>query len=132
MFRRITASLATAALSGAMLAFGSLPAVASTAQTFAIPGIHGISAWGTYARTGSRVRVTVCVMDIARDVYGGAAAGVAYQGGHHQTVSAVVVGYRHSACRTMTSRYTSHLAVDALSGWRDGKVRQVGRVKQVY
>ena len=132
MYRRIIASSAVAVLGGAALLLGAVPAAASTAHTFAIPGVHGISAWGSYERTGPGVRVTVCVKDTARDVYGGAAAGVAYQGAHHQAVSAVVIGYRHSACRTMMTRYTSHLAVDALSGWRNGKVRQVGRVRQVF
>jgi hypothetical protein len=82
---------------------------------------------------GPKVRITVCVRDTARDVYGGAAAGVAFGGSHRQVVvSAVAIGYRHSSCQTMTSTYTIHLVVDAVSGWPNGKVRKAGRVKQVY
>jgi hypothetical protein len=78
------------------------------------------------------VRVTVCVTVNARGVYGGAAAGIAYDGSRRQVVSAVVVGFRHTACRTMLTRYTAHLVVDAVSGWRNGKVRQTGRFRQIY
>jgi hypothetical protein len=139
MLRRTTAvaMLSCAVVSGATLGIGTPPASAATSSssrvhTFAIPGIYGISAWGNYERVGSKVRIAVCVKDTARDVYGGAAAGVAFDGAQHQVVSAVAIGYRHSACQTMTSKYTSHLAVDAVSGWPDGKVRKAGRVKQVY
>jgi hypothetical protein len=136
MLRHTTAvaMLSSAVVSGATLGIGALPAAAATSSvhTFAIPGIYGISAWGNYERVGSKVRITVCVKDTARDVYGGAAAGVAFDGAQRQIVSAVAIGYRHRGCQTMTSRYTSHLAVDAVSGWPDGKVRKAGRVKQVY
>jgi hypothetical protein len=138
MLRRTTAvaMLSCAVASGATLGIGALPASAATSgssvHTFAIPGIYGISAWGNYERVGSKMRIIVCVKDTARDVYGGAVAGVAFDGAQRQVASAVAIGYRHSACQAMTSRYTSHLAVDAVSGWPDGKVRKAGRVKQVY
>ncbi|MBV9451153.1 MAG: hypothetical protein JO345_35225 [Streptosporangiaceae bacterium] len=117
-----------------MIALTTLPAVAApdNVHTFAIPGVHGISAWGNYLRTGPTVRITVCVKDTAHDVYGGAAAGVAYDARHHQAVTAITIGYGHTGCQTMTSRYTAHLVVDTLSGWRDGKVRQAGPARQVY
>ncbi|HEX6522730.1 MAG TPA: hypothetical protein VF070_22405 [Streptosporangiaceae bacterium] len=135
MFRRIATVAGTAIVSGAVLALTTLPAVAApgNVHTFAIPGVHGISAWGSYLHTGPTVRVTVCVKDMARDVYGGAAAGVAYDdGGHRQAVTAITIGYGHTGCRTMTSRYTTHLGVDALSGWPNGKVRQAAPARQVY
>jgi len=127
-------TVAVAVLSGTVLALGAFPAAAAsrTARTFGIPGVYGISGWGSYQRTGSVVRVSICLEDNARGVYGGAAAGVAYDGAHHQVATAVVVGFRHTSCRTMTSRYTSHLVVDVISGWPDRRVRQVGRVTQVY
>jgi hypothetical protein len=126
--------LCVAVLGSALLVFWALPASAATRgpHTFSIPGVHGIGAWGSYQHVGLKVRVTVCVRDLAPGVYGGAAAAVATQGGRRQTIAAVVVGYQHTACRTMTSAYTSHLAVDALSGYRDGKVRQVGHIRQIY
>ncbi len=134
MFRRIAAVVAV--VSGVLLGAAALPANASAAtgdvRSFAIPGVYGIGAWGNYVRSGPTVRITVCVTVNARYVYGGAAAGIAYDGSHRRTVTAVVVGYRHTGCRTMTTRYTDHLVVDAVSGWRNGKVRQAGRVRQIY
>jgi hypothetical protein len=130
VFRRIV----IAVVSGALLTAGALPAAAATSgvHSFSIPGVYGIGAWGSYQRVGARTRITVCVEDTARGVYGGAAAAVAYGGGRHQTVAAVVVGYRHMACQVMITSYTNHLIVDALSGWRNGRVRQAGRPRQIY
>jgi hypothetical protein len=42
------------------------------------------------------------------------------------------VGYHHPRCTTMALPYTDHLVVDAVSGYRNGKVRQHGQVKQIY
>ena len=141
MFRRI---IIAAVVCGAVLGAGALPANATATSThssgvragevhsFSIPGVYGIGAWGNYTRLGPTVRITVCLTVNARGVYGGAAAGIAYNGPHRQTVTAVVVGFGHTGCRTMLARYTNHLVVDAVSGWRNGKVRQVGRVRQIY
>jgi hypothetical protein len=118
-----------------LLAAGTLPAAAATdvVHTFSIPGVYGISAWGSYQRADAGTRVTVCVEDTARGVYGGAAAAFAYDSGRpHQTVAAVTIGFDHISCRTMITSYTNHLTVDALSGWRDGKVRQAGHSRQIY
>ena len=32
----------------------------------------------------------------------------------------------------MVTRYTGHLVVEALSGYKNGKVRQRGQLKRVY
>ena len=105
---------------------------ADSQHFFSIPGVHGINAWGNYQRSGRQVRVTVCVTDTAGDVYGGAAAAVAFGGHDHQSVAATTIGYRHAACRTMVSGDTSHLTAVAVSGYRNGTVRQRGRVITVY
>jgi len=76
----------------------------------------------------------VCVEDTAPSVYGAAAVGVAFDSSyrHHDSVSAVTIGYDHTQCHAMTTRYTSHLVVEALSGYQNGKVRQRGKAKQIY
>jgi hypothetical protein len=43
----------------------------------------------------------------------------------------VTVGYHHTQCRASLTRYTSHLVVEALSGYKNGKVRQRGKLKRV-
>jgi hypothetical protein len=132
MFNRIAA--VTAAIVAAVFSMGALPANAATSnvRSFSIPGVYGIGAWGNYQRVGSRTRITVCVKDTARGVYGGAAAGVAFDGSRNQTVTAVVVGDGHTTCRSMLTGYSDHLVVAALSGWPNRTVRQRGRVRQIY
>ncbi len=138
MLNRVATAAASAAIvlsaAVAMLGLGALPAAAatSTVRTFSIPGVYGIGAWGSYQHVGSKMRITVCVRDTARSVYGGAAAGVAFTGPRRQVVTAVVVGYGHTSCQTMTTGYTDHLVVAALSGWPNRTVRQHGHVRQIY
>jgi hypothetical protein len=76
--------------------------------------------------------VTVCVEDTARGVYGAAIVGPAFDSGcrSHDIVSAV--SYGNTQCRVTLARYTSHLVVEALSGYKNGKVRQRGKLKRVY
>jgi hypothetical protein len=132
MLRRISVAAACVA----MLAFSALPAsaVASSSHAFSIPGVYGVRAWGSYSSTGAKIQVTVCVQDTARSIYGAAAVGLAFDSGyrHHDNVSVVTIGYAHTQCRAMTTRYTSHLVVEALSGYKNGKVRQHGMPKRIY
>jgi hypothetical protein len=119
-----------------MVALSALPASAATSRihVFSIPGVYGVRAWGTYYETGIRVRVSVCVEDTAPSVYGAAAVGLAFDSsyGHHENVGAATIGYDHTQCHAMTMRYTSHLVVEALSGYQNGKIRQRGKPKQIY
>lgn len=135
MLRRI-AVIAASAASAAALACGALPvpAAASPIHRFGIPGVYGVRAWGSYQHTGTKVWVAVCVKDVARDVYGAAAAGLAFDSSyrHHDDVSVTAVGYGHTQCRAMVTRDTEHLVVGALSGYRNGKVRRHGAPKRIY
>jgi len=132
MFRRISVIAACAVA----LAFGALPASAATSpgHMFSIPGVYGVRASGTYYNTGTRVRITLCIEDTARSVYGAAAVGLAFDSSYrrHDNVSTVTIGYDHTQCHVMITRYTSHLVVAALSGYKNGKVRQHGKLKRIY
>jgi hypothetical protein len=132
MLRRIPVIVACIAA----LAFSALPAAAATRHIhdFGIPGVYGVRAWGTYNDTGTRVRVTVCVEVTARSVYGAAAVGLAFDSSYrrHDNVSAVTIGDGHTQCRFMVTRYVRHLVVEALSGYKNGAVRQRGRLKRIY
>jgi hypothetical protein len=132
MLRRI----AVIAASAAMLACGALPAsaAASPIHAFGIPGVYGVRAWGSYQDTGMKVRVTVCVKDVAHGVYGAAAAGLAFDSSYqrHDDVSATAIGYGHTQCRVTTTRYMGHLVVEALSGYSNGKVRRHSIPKRIY
>ncbi len=132
MLRRIPVIAACAAT----LAFSALPTSAATSHVhrFGIPGVYGVHSWGTYSGAGAGIRVTVCVEVTAPSVYGAAAVGLAFDSSyrHHRNVSTVTVGYDHAQCRAMVTRYTSHLVVEALSGYENGKIRQRGKLKRVY
>jgi hypothetical protein len=132
MLRRI----AVIAASAVTLACGTLPAsaAASPIHRFGIPGVYGVRAWGSYQHTGTKVRVAVCVKDVARDVYGAAAAGLAFDSGyrHHDDVSVTAIGYGRTQCQAMVTPYTGHLVVGALSGYRNGKVRRHSTPKRIY
>ncbi len=132
MLRRISAAAAGAVL--LVLGAPSASAATSRVHMFGIPGVYGVRAWGSYYDSGTRAVITVCVEDTARDVYGAAAVGLAFDPGyrHHASVSAVTIGDNHTQCRTMITEYTSHLVVEALSGYQHGKVRQHGRPKLIY
>ena len=129
-------SIFVVASCAAMLALSALPASAATSRVhaFSIPGVYGVRAWGSYSQTGIRVRVSVCVEDTAPSVYGAAAVALAFDSSyrHHDTVGAVTIGDDHTQCHTMTTRYTSHLVVEALSGYQNGKIRQRGKPRQIY
>ena len=127
---------AVIAICAATLACGTLPAsaAASPIHTFGIPAVYGVQAWGSYQHTGTKIRVAVCVKDVARDVYGAAAAGLAFDSGyrHHDDASATAIGYGHMQCRALVTRYSGHLVVEALSGYRNGKVRSHSTPKWIY
>jgi hypothetical protein len=128
--------IAVIAAGAAALAGGTLPASAAAGgiHAFSIPGVPGVRAWGSYRDTGAGVRVTVCVQDVVRAVYGAAAVGLAFDSGYqrHDNVSAAAIGYGHEKCRVMVTRYTGHLVVEALSGNANGGVRRLGTPKRIY
>ena len=132
MLRRI----AVIAASAATLACGALPASAAADRihAFSIPGVSGVRAWGSYQDTGAGVRITVCVEDAAPGIYGAAAVGLAFDSSYrrHDDVSAATIGYGHTRCRMMVKRYTGHLVVEALSGYKNGQVRQQGKPRRIY
>ena len=78
--------------------------------------------------------MTVCVEDTARGVFGALAAGPAFDSGYrrHDIVSAVTVGYHHTQCRVTLARCTSHLVIEALSGYKTARSARRGKLKRVY
>jgi hypothetical protein len=132
MLRRISVFAACVAT----LTFSAVPAATATSRIhgFSIPGVYGVRAWGIYHDTGTRVQVSVCAEVTARSVYGAAAIGLAFDSSyrHHDNVSAVTIGDDRARCRVMVTRYAGHLVVEALSGYKNGKVRQHGELKRIY
>lgn len=135
MLRKLSVVVSAVALLGVSAALPASAAVNSShpkPHNFSIPGVTGISAWGSYLKSGGKVKVTVCVKDTSSSILGGAAVGVAFsKSGKDKSVGATVLGDGHSSCRSMTTAYTAHLYVDSVAAGKNGKDR-VSRVKRVY
>ena len=133
MLRRIS----IAAAASAMLALGALPASASTMHpkfhSFSIPGLPGVSAWGNYYKTGSKVTVTVCVKDTAKDISLATAIAIAsdktYR--HYKGVVANAFGDGQHVCKTITAKYTTHLSVSSASVNTKDKAK-LSKIKNIY
>jgi hypothetical protein len=132
MLRRISVVAACVAV----LALSALPAAAATSRihTFSIPGVYGVRAWGTYVDVRTKVQITVCVQDTARNVYGAGTVGLVFTSNYqrHNSVGAVTIGYDQTQCHAMVTPYTAHLVVAAFSGGKGGKVHQNGKPRRIY
>ena len=122
----------------AMLALSALPASAAATQSsthaLSFPGLHGVKAWGTYARTSKGVDIHVCAEDMARGVFAAGAVTVASNASNtlHTNLGAVAFGYHQSICRSMTVRYTSHLSIYTATWTTAGKVGSRSKAKIIY
>jgi hypothetical protein len=133
MLRRI--SLIAAAT--AMLALSALPASAATQSSthkLSFPGLHGVTAWGTYVKTSRGVRVNVCANDNAHGIFAAGAVVVASNASKklHTNIGAVAFGYHQQICRTMTLRYSAHLQVYTFTGTKKGTIGTRSKTKTVY
>src|SRR5437764_44979 len=101
-----------------------------------------IACAGGHGRTGTAL-ACLAILDgvpsteavaFVREHYDPHAVGLAFDSRYrrHGNVSAVTVGYHRTQCRAILTRYTSHLVVEALSGYKNGKVRRRGELKRVY
>jgi hypothetical protein len=140
MLRKLStaATASTVAAAVAMLGFSTLPAAAATTahpkvHNFTMPHVVGISAWGSYYASGNRVHVTVCVKETASNVAFALASGVAFgkSTSHSQQVVAQILGRGKAVCRSMTTKDTTHLYVQASSGTTDGHLH-FGKLKRLY
>jgi hypothetical protein len=134
MLRRFSLTAAATA----MLALSALPASAAATQPsthkLSFPRLHGVKAWGTYARTSRGIDIHVCAEDMARNVFAAGAVTVASNAGNtrHANLGAVAFGYHQSICRTMMVRYTSHLSVYTATWTTAGKIGSRSKAKIIY
>jgi len=134
MLRRLSAIAAGAT----MLALSALPASAATATTtthkLSFASLSGVSAWGTYARSGSHVKVHVCVEDTTKGEFAAAAVFLAYNSSYskHQKGGAVDIGYHDTQCVNFNLVYTSHLKIYSFVGGSNGKIVRQSKTKGVY
>ena len=143
MLRRISTIIAAAA----MVILSALPvsaatisssthaaAKSSTTHKISFPGLHGVSAWGTYTRSGSKVRVNVCAEDTAHGVFAAGAVTLALNGSQTKSskFGAVDIGYHQTSCVSENLRYTTHLRVYTFVGGSNGKIVAQSKTKGIY
>ena len=114
----------------------SATAASSGTQTFTVPAISGdniVSAYGSYAKTGARVKVTVCAKQTGKAFSVGAIALAYNASGASKNIGAVVLtGLGTSSCGTTTFLfYTAHLKVHAFIG-NNGTIVKTGPVLTLY
>lgn len=110
----------------------------SGSGSFTVPGIPGenvLSAYGSYTKINSaRVKVTICVKQLAKAFAVGAEAVVYNSSGASQNVGAIVLSGsgQTSDCSTLTFLlYTAHLKVHTYIG-NNGAITKTGPVKTIY
>ena len=134
MLRRIS----LIAGSAAMVALSALPASAApmhaTAHKLHFPGLHGVKAWGTYAKVKTGLKVHVCAEDTARGVFASGAVVVVKNSTRKLQVNlgAVAFGYHQSICRDMTLRYSAHMQVYTFTANNKGQINHRSKTKNVF
>jgi len=140
MLRRISTIIAAAA----MLILGALPVSAATLSSLSstsssthkisFPGLHGLDAWGSYTRSGSKVRVSVCAGVADHGIFAVGAVTLDSNANYSKSAKfgAVAIGYHQASCVTETVRYTSHLRVYTFIGGSNGRIAAQSKTKSIY
>ena len=124
--------------SAAMVAFSALPASAApmhvTTHQLHFPGLHGVKAWGTWAKVSKGLKVHVCAEDTAKGVFASGAVVVASNSTKKfsTNVGAVAFGYPHSICRNMTLRYSAHAKIYTFTANNKGQINHRSKTKNLF
>ena len=124
--------------SAAMVALSALPASAApmhvTTHKIAFPGLHGVKAWGTWAKVSKGLKVHVCAEDTARGVYASGAVVVVKNSTRKfsTNLGAVAFGYHHSICRNMTLRYSAHVQIYTFTANNKGQMNHRSKTKHLF
>ena len=134
MLRRISTILAAAA----MLILSALPVSAATLSSsthkLSFPGLHGVDAWGSYTKTGTKVKISVCAGVAIHGIYAAGAVALDSNANYSKTAKfgAVDIGYREAACVTENLRYTNPLRIYTFIGGSNGRIAAQTKTKTVY
>jgi hypothetical protein len=121
-----------------MLALSALPASAapmhSSTHKLSFPGLHGVKAWGTYAKVKKGLKVHVCAEDNAKGVFASGAVVVAKNSTRkfQTNLGAVAFGYHQSICRDMTLRYSAHVQVYTFTANNKGQINHRSKTKNLF
>jgi hypothetical protein len=124
--------------SAAMVALSALPASAapmhSTTHKISFPGLHGVKAWGTYAKVSKGLKVHVCAEDTVRGVFASGAVVVASNSTRKfsTNVGAVAFGYHQTICRDMTLRFSAHAKIYTFTANNKGQINHRSKTKNLF
>jgi len=124
--------------SAAMVALSALPASAApthvTTHKIAFPGLHGVKAWGTWAKVSKGLKVHVCAEDTAKGVFASGAVLVASNSTGRLTLNlgAVAFGYHQTICRDMTLRVSAHAKVYTFTANNKGQITHRSKTKKLF
>ena len=134
MLRRISTIFAAAAI----LVLSALPVSAATmsssTHTLSFPGLHGVDAWGSYTKSGSKIRVSVCAGVADHGIYAVGAVALSSNANNSksQKFGAVAIGYHAASCVTENLKYTNHLRIYTVIGGNNGKIAKQSKTKSIY
>jgi len=121
-----------------MVALSALPASAApmhaTTHKLHFPGLHGVKAWGTYAKVTKGLKVHVCAEDTARGVFASGAVVVVKNSTRkfQANLGAVAFGYHQSICRNMTLRYSAHVQIYTFTANNKGQINHRSKTKTLF
>jgi len=124
--------------SAAVVALSALPASAApmhaTTHKIAFPGLHGVKAWGTWAKVSKGLKVHVCAEDTAKGVFASGAVVVASNSTGRLTLNlgAVAFGYHQTICRDMTLRVSAHAKVYTFTANNKGQITHRSKTKKLF
>jgi hypothetical protein len=131
-------TLSTMAAAAALLGLTALPASAASASSprvhaFSVPGVSGVRAWGSYAKSSGKVSITLCVKDTSAKVNLALVIGIAMNTSftRHDDITAEAHGKGKTVCRSVTTADTARLSVLASSVGHGG-ASDVGKLKTIY
>jgi hypothetical protein len=124
--------------SAAMVALSALPASAApmhvTTHQLHFPGLHGVKAWGTWAKVSKGLKVHVCAEDTVKGVFASGAVLVASNSTKKfsTNLGAVAFGYHQMICRDMTLRLSAHAKVYTFTANNKGQINHRSKTKNLF
>ena len=108
--------------------------MSSSTHTLSFPGLHGVDAWGSYTKSGSKIRVSVCAGVADHGIYAVGAVALSSNANNSksQKLGAVAIGYHAASCVTENLKYTNHLRIYTFIGGNNGKIAKQSKTKSIY
>ena len=134
MLRQIYTIIAAAA----MLVLCALPVSAATMSSsthkISFPSLHGVDAWGSFTKTGTKVRVAVCTGVAGHGVPAVGAVALASNANNSKSsrFAALAIGYHQASCVTKNLLYTNHLRVYTFILSSHGKISAQSKTETIY